>query len=41
VFGEAAASSNSGAASAGGVAAVGASDAFDDAELGQTGELSG
>jgi hypothetical protein len=42
LFGEAAASSNGGAASAGeAVAAVGASDAFDDAELAQTGELSG
>src|ERR1700726_3858556 len=41
LFGEAAASSNGGAASAGEVVAVGASDAFDDAELAQTGELSG
>ena len=41
MFGEAAASSNGGAASAGEVVAVGASDAFDDAELAQTGELSG
>ena len=41
MFGEAAASSNSGAASTGEVVAVGASDAFDDAELAQTGELSG
>ena len=41
VFGEAAASSNGGAASAGEVVAVGASDTFDDAELAQTGELSG
>jgi hypothetical protein len=41
LFGEAAASSNGGAASAGEVVAVGASDAFDDAELVQTGELSG
>src|SRR3984893_12941951 len=40
VFGEAAASSNGGAASAGEVVAVGASDAFDDAELAETGELS-
>jgi len=40
LFGEAAASSNGGAASAGEVVAVGASDAFDDAELAQTGELS-
>jgi hypothetical protein len=40
LFGEAAASSTSGAASAGEVVAVGASDAFDDAELAQTGELS-
>ena len=41
MFGEAAASGNGGAASAGEVVAVGASDAFDDAELAQTGELSG
>jgi hypothetical protein len=41
VFGEAAASSNGGAASAGEVVTVGASDAFDNAELAQTGELSG
>ena len=41
MFGEAAASSDGGAASAGEVVAVGASDAFDDAELAQTGELSG
>ena len=41
LFGEAAAGSNRGAASAGEVVAVGASDAFDDAELAQTGELSG
>ena len=41
MFGEAAASSNGGAASAGEVVAVGASDAFDDAEFAQTGELSG
>src|SRR5205823_11317658 len=41
VFGEAAASSNGGAASAVEVVAVGASDAFNDAELAQTGELSG
>ena len=41
MFGEAAASRNGGAASAGEVVAVGASDAFDDAELAQTGELSG
>ena len=41
MFGEAAASSNSGVASAGEVVAIGASDAFDDAELAQTGELSG
>ena len=40
LFGEAAASSNGGAASAGEVVAVGVSDAFDDAELAQTGELS-
>ena len=40
MFGEAAATSNSGAAGAGEVVAVGASDAFDDAELAQTGELS-
>ena len=40
MFGEAAAGGNSGAASAGEVVAVGASDAFDDAELAQTGELS-
>ncbi len=40
MFGEAAASRNGGAASAGEVVAVGASDAFDDAELAQTGELS-
>jgi len=38
VFDEAAASSNGGAVSAGEVVAVGASDAFDDAELAQTGE---
>src|SRR5258707_11833530 len=41
LFREAAASSNSGAVRAGEVVAVGASDAFDDAELAQTGELSG
>ena len=41
MFGEAAASSNGGAASASEVVAVGASDTFDDAELAQTGELSG
>ncbi len=41
MFGEAAASSNGGAAGAGEVVAVGASDAFDDAELAQTSELSG
>ena len=41
MLGEAAASSNGGAASASEVAAEGASDAFDDAELAQTGELSG
>ena len=40
VFGEAAASSNGGTASAGEVVAVGASDTFDEAELAQTGELS-
>jgi hypothetical protein len=40
LFGEAAVSSNGGTASAGEVVAVGASDAFDDAELAQTGELS-
>ena len=42
MFGEAAAGSNGGAASAGEVVALGASEAFfDDAELAQTGELSG
>ncbi len=41
MLGEAAASSNGGAASASEVVAVGASDAFDDAKLAQTGELSG
>ena len=41
MFGEAAASSNGGAASAGEVVAVGICDTFDDAELAQTGELSG
>ncbi len=40
MFGEAAASSNGGAAGAGEVVAIGASDTFDDAELAQTGELS-
>ena len=41
MFGEATARSNGGTASAGEVVAVGASDAFDDAELAQAGELSG
>src|SRR6202008_3297783 len=41
VFGEAAASSDGGAASAGEIVAIGAEDAFDDAEMEQTGELSG
>jgi hypothetical protein len=41
LFGEAAASSNGGAAGAGEVVSVGASDAFDDAELTQTGEAGG
>ena len=40
LFGKATARSNGGTASAGEVVAVGASDAFDDAELAQTGELS-
>jgi len=41
VFGEAAAGSDGGAASAGEIVAIGAEDAFDDAEMAQTGELSG
>jgi hypothetical protein len=41
VFGEAAASSNGGATGAGEVVAISAGDAFDDAEMAQTGELSG
>ena len=40
VFGEAAAGGDGGAASAGEIVAIGASDAFDDAEMAQTGELS-
>jgi hypothetical protein len=40
VFGEAAAGSDGGAASAGEIVAIGAEDAFDDAEMAQTGELS-
>src|SRR5437899_1714761 len=38
---EAAAGSDGGAASAGEIVAIGAEDAFDDAEMAQTGELSG
>ena len=41
VFGEAAAGSGGGAATAGEIVAIGAEDAFDDAEMAQTGELSG
>jgi hypothetical protein len=41
VFGEAAAGSDGGAASADEIVAIGAEDAFDDAEMAQTGELSG
>ena len=41
VFGEAAAGRDGGAASAGEVVSIGADDALDDAELAQTGELSG
>jgi hypothetical protein len=41
VFGEAAAGSDSGAASAGEVVAIGAGNAFDDAKVAQAGELPG
>ncbi len=40
-FGEAAGGSDGGAASAGKIIAIGAADAFDDAELTQTGEMAG
>jgi hypothetical protein len=40
VFGEAAAGSDGGAASAGEIVTIGAEDAFDDAEMAQTGEFS-
>ena len=41
MFGETAAGSDGGAASAGEIVAIGTEDAFDDAEMAQTGELSG
>jgi len=41
VFGEAAAGGDGGAASAGEIVAISAGDAFDDAEMAQTSELSG
>ena len=41
MFSEAAASRNGGAAGAGEIVAIGASEAFDDVELAQTGEASG
>ena len=41
MFGEAASGSDGGAASAGEIVAIGAGDAFDDAEVAQAGELPG
>ena len=41
MFGEAAAGGDGGAASAGEIVAISAGDAFDDAEMAQTSELSG
>ena len=41
MFGETAAGSDGGAASAGEIVAIGTEDAFDDAAMAQTGELSG